>query len=269
MKFLILLCLLSLTCSSLLLAQPQVTAWDILQQGLNDKNPDKRKQAVTAIGTIGLSPETTKLIEQGLRDDDSGVRQVGAGVLGQIKSTSSIPALKAAFDDPSGEVAFTAAKALWDMGDRSGETILQDVMTGQQKSTGGMVDGAVRDVKSKMHDKKYLARMGIKEAGSALLGPFSIGITAAEELMKDGGAPGRIVSATLLSQNCSDRNLQLIEFAFKEDKNNTVRAALARALGQCGTKDDIPRLEAYLSSGNDTLKFMSAAAIVRLTAAPR
>lgn len=266
MAFQFLLCVLSLLPSSVVFAQPDLTAWDILKQGLNDKNPEKRKQAVTAIGTIGLTPETTKLVEQGLRDDDPDVRQSGAAVLGQMKSTSSIPALKAAFNDPSGEVAFTAAKALWDMGDRSGESILQDVMTGQQKSTGGAVDGAVRDMKSKMRDKKYLAKMGVKEAGSALLGPFSIGMTAAEELMKDGGAPGRILSATLLSQNCTDRNLQLIQFALKEDQNNTVRAAIARALGQCGTKDDIPRLESYLSSGNTTLRFISAAAIVKLSA---
>jgi hypothetical protein len=35
-----------------LLAQPDKTAWEVLKTGLNDKNPDKRRQAVTAIGYI-------------------------------------------------------------------------------------------------------------------------------------------------------------------------------------------------------------------------
>ena len=264
MKLAILLCLAFVLPSLPLTAQPEATAWDILKQGLDDKNPDRRRQAVTAIGSIGLTPETVKLVEHGLRDDDPAVRQTGAAELGQMKSLSSIPALKAALDDPSGEVVFTAAKALWDMGDRSGETVLQEVLTGQQKSSSGFIDGAVRDARSKMHDKKYLARMGIKEAGGALLGPFSIGITAVEELMKDGGAPGRLIAATLLAQKCDARNLQMLEFAFKEDKNNTVKAGIAKAIGQCGNRDDIPRLEERLSSSNDALKFMSAAAIIKL-----
>ncbi len=56
------------------------------------------------------------MVEHGLRDDDSLVRQTAAAELGQMKCVASIPALKAALDDPSGEVVFSAAKALWDWG---------------------------------------------------------------------------------------------------------------------------------------------------------
>lgn len=248
-----------------LLAQPDVTAWEVLKIGLNDKYPERRRQAVTAIGSIGLNPEAVKQVEHGLRDDDPTVRQTAAAVLGQNKSTQSIPALKAALDDPSGEVAFTAARALWDMGDHSGEPVLQDVMTGQQKSSVGALDSAVRGAKETMHSPKALAKLGFKEASGALLGPFSIGIYAAEEFSKDSGALGRALAASLLAQVCDERTLQLLQFELKEDRNNTVKAAVAKALGRCGTKDDIPRLEAYLSSSNLALKLMSAAAIVRLT----
>jgi HEAT repeat protein len=248
------------------LAQPDVTAWDILQHGLNDpKNFDRRRQAVTAIGSIGLVPQAIKLVEHGLRDDDSTVRQTAAAELGQMKSTASIPALKAALDDPSGEVAFTAAKALWDMGDHSGELVLQDVLTGQQKSSEGVVNGAIRDAKRKMRDPKALANIGVKEASGALLGPFSIGVTAVEDFMKDGGAPGRMLSATLLAQQCDQRNLQLLEWTIRNDKNAAVRAAVAKALGTCGNPGDIVALEQFLSDSHDSLRFMSAAAVIKLT----
>ncbi len=263
------ICLLLMLSGNLALAQPESTAWDILRQGIDDKNPDRRKQAVTAIGSLGLMPEAVKLVEHGLRDDDPIVRQVGAAVLGQMKSTSSIPALIAALDDPSGEVQFTAARALWEMGDHSGETVLQDVMTRQQKATLGFVEGGMRDAKAKLRDKKGLAKMGINEASGALLGPFSIGVIAAEEMLKDSGATGRALSATLLAQKCDSRNIQLLQWTLKEEKNNTVRAVVAKSLGQCGTAEDIVRIEPYLSAGNDALKFMAAAAIIRLSRLPQ
>ena len=171
---------------TLLEAQPNVTAWDILNQGVNDKNPEKRKQAIAAVGSLGLAPEAIKLVESALRnDEDVVVRQTAAASLGQMKSKQSIPALQQALDDHSGEVAFQAAKSLWELGDRSSVSrsppagkhtsrdTLQDVLTGQLKDATGLREGAMRDAKAKLHSPRALAKIGIKEASGALLGPFS------------------------------------------------------------------------------------------------
>jgi len=106
--------------SALVLAQPEKTGWEILKDGLKDKNPEVRRQAVTAVGSIGLAPDAIKLVEGALQDADPYVRQTAAAELGEMKSKQSIPALKAELDDPAGEVAFAAAKSLWDLGDRAG-----------------------------------------------------------------------------------------------------------------------------------------------------
>jgi HEAT repeat protein len=247
-------------------AQPDVTAWEVLKIGLNDpKNFDRRRQAVTAIGSIGLTPETIKQVEHGLRDDDSLVRQTAAAELGQMKSLSSIPALKAALEDPSGAVQFTAARALWDMGDHSGESVLQEVLSRTQKSSEGFIEGRIRDAKRKMHDPKALALMGINEASGIILGPFSMGLIQAEDFMKDSGAGGRVLAAALLAQHCNTANIDLLRKALKDDKNASVRAAAAKELGHCGNPDDIPRMEQYLSDSHDVLRLMSAATVVRLT----
>src|SRR5580700_10061408 len=120
-----------------LLAQPEKTAWEVLKTGLADKNPDKRRQAVTSTGSIGLDPEALRLVEESLRDPDSLVRQTAAAELGQMKAKQAIPSLKTAMDDAAGEVAFAAAKALWDMGDRSGRDLLEDVIAGQRATSEG------------------------------------------------------------------------------------------------------------------------------------
>jgi HEAT repeat protein len=247
-------------------AQPNVTAWEVLNQGVTDKNADRRKQSIAAVASIGLTPEAIKLLESALLDDeDVVVRQTAAASLGQMKSRQSISALQKALDDRSGEVAFQAAKSLWEMGDRSARDTLQEVLTGQRKDATGVREGAMRDAKAKLHSPRALAKIGIKEASGALLGPFSLGVNAAEEMLKDTGAAGRTSAATLLAQDCDDRTLQLLIQTLKQDKNAAVKAAAARGVGTCGTKDSIPTLEQHLSDSHDAVKFMAAAAIVKLS----
>jgi HEAT repeat protein len=251
-----------------LLAQPEKTAWDVLKTGLDDKNPDKRRQAVTAIGSIGLDPEAIRLVEGALRDQDSLVRQTAAATLGQMQARPSIPALKTALDDAAGEVAFAAAKALWDMGDHSGLDLIEDVLTGQQRSSETPLNGAMRDVKRKMHDPKALAVMGLKEASGALLGPFNLGIIAAEQVFKDGSSGGRVLATTLLAQHCDGESVRLLEWACTNDKSWAVKAASAKALGQCHNQDAIPTLEQNLADSNAAVKSMAAGAIIRLSRKP-
>jgi HEAT repeat protein len=253
---------------ALLVAQPEKTAWDVLHEGLQDKNPETRRQAVTAVGSIGLAPEAIKLVENGLQDQDSLVRQTAAAELGEMKSKSSIAALKAALDDPAGEVAFAAAKSLWDLGDQAGREFIEGVLTGQQKSSEGAVSGAVRDAKRKVHDPKGLAMMGFKEASGALLGPFNIGIVAAEQALKDGSAGARVLAVTLLAQDCNADAIRILETASTSDKNWAVKAAAAKGLGRCGNRDAIPKLEQNLSESHPAVKFMAAASIVRLSLNP-
>jgi len=248
-----------------LLAQPDKSAWEVLKTGLNDKNPDKRRQAVTAIGSIGLETDVIQLVEGALRDPDSLVRQTAAAELGQMKARQAIPSLKTAMDDAAGEVAFAAAKALWDMGDRSGRDLIEDVLTGQQSASESGLKGAVGDAKRKLHDPKALAVMGLKEASGVLLGPFNIGIIAAEQAFKDGSSGGRALATILLAQDCDAESLRLLEWSTTSDKSWAVKAASAKALGQCGNQDAIPTLEQNLADSNPAVKSMSAGAIIKLS----
>ena len=250
------------------LAQPDKTAWEVLRQGLAEKNVDKHRQALTATGSIGLAPEAVQLVEEALKDMDPLIRQTAAAVLGQMKSPESVPALKAALDDPEGEVAFAAAKALWDIGDKSGRGLIEDVLTGQEKTSEGLIAGAKRDAQRKMHDPKALTMMGLKEASGALLGPFNIGIVAAEQAFKDGSAGARTLAIAMLTEQCDPQTVRLLDWSFTNDKNWSVRAAAAKGLGKCGTADAIPKLETALSDSHEAVKAMSAAAIIRLSLTP-
>ena len=161
-------------------AQPDRTAWDVLKPGLADNNPLNRRQAVTATGSIGLDPAAVQLVEETLQHDkDPLIRATAAAELGEMKSRQSFPVLKAALDDPAGEVGFAAAKALWDMGDKTGRAFIEDVVAGQQNATDGGVKGALHRANRLRYDPKAMAVLGAKEASGALLGPFNIGVIAA------------------------------------------------------------------------------------------
>src|SRR5580693_6354549 len=252
-----------------LLAQPERTAWDVLKPGLVDTNPLTRRQAVTATGSIGLDPEAIRQVEWALsKDTDSLIRATAAAELGEMKSRPSFPALKAALDDPAGEVGFAAAKALWDMGDKTGRGFIEDVVSGQQKATDGGVKGALRRADRLRYDPKQMAIIGAKSASGVLLGPFNIGVLAAEQVFKGGAVAVRMQALNLLAEDCDAQTFKLLEAASTDDKTWAEKAAAAKALGRCARPEAIPKLEENLSNSNAAVRFMSAAAIIRLSEPP-
>src|SRR5438105_6545428 len=172
---------------------PWALAWETLDKGVRDGDPEHRKEAIAALGTIGNIPEARKRVEQALMDKDTEVRQTAAGTLAEMQARESIPALQVALDD-NPEVSFAAAKALWELGDDSGRWVIQQVIEGERKDAPGRVGGAVRDVKKKLHKPSELAVMGLKEGTGAVLGPASLGLKFGLMAMKDGGAPGRVAA---------------------------------------------------------------------------
>jgi len=255
-----------LALATALLASTETTSWSVLKEGLASGNPEHRKQALVGIGAIGHTPEAVKLEVDALHTDkDPEVRQMAAAQLGLMKATEASRDLEVALDDPDAAVAFTAAKALWDMGNHRSKGELQDVLTGQRHDSEGFVSKNVRDAKKTMRSPSEMAKIGVKEASGALLGPFSIGVTAAEGMLKDGGAAGRAAAATMLAQDCDARAFQLLDWTLLNDSNWAVKAAVAKAIGQCGHKEEIPKLETFLSDKHPAMRFMAAGAIIRLS----
>jgi HEAT repeat protein len=241
----------------------QMTAWDTLKKGMADGDAAHRKTAIAAIGTIGPDSQAVELVVGALKDKDMGVRQIAANTLGEMGSSDAIPPLRTALDDKP-EVSFTAAKALWNLGDRSGREIFQQVLEGERKDAPGKVHNAI---KQKLNPGQ-LALMGAEGASGALLGPGSIAITAVREAVKDTkgdtGAPGRAEAANELAKDQDAYALTLLEWALG-DPNWAVRVAVTKALGERGNQDTIPKLSALLTDAHHAVRYMAAASMIRLS----
>lgn len=244
---------------------PSTRAWTILHLDAADTHPEARQQAAIALGSIAGSAEALRVLDKLLAEDkDPDVRQTAAAALGTLKSRAAIPALKKAMDDDDAGVSFTAVKALWEMGDLSGRDALEDVLGHTRSTSAGGIQSQIRSMKKQARSPSQLALIGVNEASGALLGPFSIGVTAAENILKDGGASGRALAAVMLAGHCDGPLKTLLERDLVAEGNWGVKAAIARGLGKCGDKNSIPVLEAYLVDSRESLKTMAAAAIIRL-----
>ncbi len=242
----------------------QTLAWDMLTGAVADEKPARRIQAIAALGSIGIEPRVVRLIEKTLNDPSPEVREIGAATLGEMRSRASIPKLRLALQDERPEVSFTAAKALWDMGDYSGRSIFMEVMTGERSDSPEGMSAAVQDAKKKLRSPGALALMGAKEAAGLVLGPFAFGITLAEELKKDSSAPARSLSAALLGTDSDPGSLRVLEQALS-DKNWVVRVSVARSLGKRSNRSSIPKLGPLLNDEKEAVRYMAAASIVRLS----
>jgi HEAT repeat protein len=242
-------------------------AWNLLKEGLAQKDAEKRAAATSALGDIGLRTDVVGFAERGLEDKDYRVRQAAVDTLGSLKSRTSIAKLRVALDDDSPVVSFAAAQALWAMDDRSGASIFIQVLEGDRKAAPGLIQQQWHDMKHKLHNPGELAAFGASQAAGAFLGPGAFGVTAVEELMKDKTAGVRALSAQLLGSSMGPAAREELRSALG-DKSWVVRARAAEGLGHNGTRQDVENLLPLLDDGHAAVKYKSAAAIVRL-ASPR
>lgn len=239
-------------------------AWKILADGVADEKAEKRADAIAALATIGPRPAVLRLVEARLTDKEAEVRQTAAASLGAMKARAAIPELRLALDDGSADVSFTAARALWEMGDHTGRDIIAQVLRAERNPVKEAVGSELKTASKTLRNPKSLGLLGAKQGAEMLLGPFSLGIVAIEEIAKDRSAPQRVAAASMLASDRNPESLQELEAALT-DKNWLVRAAAAKALGARGDRRSIAQLAPLLRDDKDPARFMAAAAIVRLS----
>jgi HEAT repeat protein len=243
---------------------PQATAWQLISKEAHSKNVQHRQAAMFGLSIIKSSSRAVKMAELGLKDEDESVRESAIAALQQMGSRRVISPLRGALDDESGQVRFEAAKALWMMGDRSGREILLQVLEGQSSPSKGPIKSGLAYANRQLHDPKALAWMGVTHASSAFLGPFSMGLVAAEEFAKDKSAPARAASASMLGADNDPETLRELQDSV-QDSNWVVRREAAKSLGQRSCKNVIPDLQQLLQDHHEAVRCMAAGAIINLS----
>jgi HEAT repeat protein len=238
-------------------------AWQTIEHALQNSNPAKRSAALLAMAVVRPLPRAVKLVETGLGDSDPVARQSTCAVLGGFKSKTSIPKLRDTLGDEVPEVAFAAAKALYEMGDPAGRQVLIAVLSGDQAGASGFVASSMNGVRRKLHDPKALLLVGVNSGAGFLIGPFGAGLPFAENLLKDKQASGKTVAALLLASDSTAESRDALKAAMG-DNNWTVRAAAVRAVALRDLAALYGDVAFLLNDGRDEVQYAAAAALIRL-----
>jgi len=248
-------------------AEPSVdSAWSMLTTAMQ-KQTQTRILALAALGTMGSDARTAGLIREAMTSAEIEVRTAAILAAGETKNRALIPALRERLNDQEPQVAFDAAVTLWKMNDRSGETFLKAVADGERKATPTLMHGAKNDMGKEMRNPEAMATLGATTGASLLLGPFGFGIKAVEYMVKSGSNPARAAAIALLAESHEPG----IDAEFVEalgDKDQAVRAAAAKALGQRHYTAARKRLGDLFSDPKLAVRLFAAAAYINCSHGP-
>jgi HEAT repeat protein len=245
----------------------QDAAWSVLQKGMVAGKASERSDAIAALSSIGPNPRALGMILDRLNDKNAAAREKAVAALDTLQARSAIPQLQAALRDPSPSVSFTAAKALWDMGDASGRDILIGVLQGKRRGAPSAWQSQLQQTTAQLRSPLTLSLLGAQQAVGVFFGPAAIGVAVLGQMLRDHGAPERAFCAEMLGLDPSPEATAALAKAAR-DKNWMVRASAAAGLGNVARPNGLNVLQGMLRDSKPPVRYMAAASVIRLQAGP-
>jgi len=255
----------SLTANPAQLPSLKAQAWQLLHNGVQEKNTEQRATAVRVLSLLRGQAEAIKLARAALSDGKPEVRAAAALSIGELRDRASIPQLKNAISDDDAAVVLAAAHALLEMNDKSAYEVYYAILTGERHTKRGLIAGQM----DTLRDPKKMALLGFQQGIGFI--PFAgIGYGAVRTLLKDDSSPVRAAAAKILAQDPSSGTDDALIRAATMDKSAVVRMAALDAIAKRGHSSMIPRIAPAMGDQKDAVKYTAAAAVVRLsTSRPR
>ena len=239
-------------------AQPP-RAWKLLEDGLKHEQEGVRTAAAHALSLAAGSDRARLLAEGALSDQKEEVRAAAAEALGQIGLKAAVPALKRAVADKEASVVFSAASSLYELKDPAAYEIYYAVLTGERKSGQGLVESQLDLLK----DPEALAKIGF-ETGIGFIPFGGIGYKAVKAFTSDKTSPVRAAAAQKLVRDPDPKTTVALVKALTDDKW-MVRAAAVNALAKRDDRKQLAAIALLLDDEHESVRFNAAAAVIRLT----
>ena len=165
-----------------------------------------------------------------LPDKDVQVRVATVASLGDLKSSTTVPALQKVLNEDVPEVSFAAAKALWTLREPSGQEALLSILGGENKTASGFLTRQKRDALRMLYTPKTLFMFAVKTgAAFAPVPGLGTGVSSLQGILSDPSVSGRAATALLLSTDKDPKVLDALKDALG-DKDASVRAAAVHAI---------------------------------------
>src|ERR1035437_7806855 len=239
---------------------------ELLRRGLDDKNPETRKQAVVALSLASQSGPLFARLEEMLQDKDVEVRQAVVVSLSEVKTKSATAALHKALEDEVPEGSFTVAKALWARNDPAGKQALLDILAGDSRTSSKFLSKQKREALRMMHTPRTTFLFAVRQGGR--FAPFpgvGQGVASMQSILTGSGVPGRGSASLLLGDDRPPAVLDALRDALS-DKDWSVRAAAVHSLSLRNDPALKKDLEPLLQDDKAAVRMRAAAGYLRLSA---
>ena len=238
---------------------PKGYAWNMLKTAAEGDKTATRSNGIRVLGLIPKNARARQMAEKALKDEKPEVRSAAATALGDMQARSSIPKLKDALADDEPAVVLSAAHALDLMHDDSAFEVYYEVLTGQRKTSKGLIASQIAVLK----DPKKMALLGFEEGIGFV--PFAgMGWEAYRRLTKTDPSPVRAAAAKVLAKDPNPDSGKAIGDAASDDKNWLVRSAALEALAKRGDPSLLQPAELAMSDDKEAVKFTAAATVLHL-----
>lgn len=244
-------------------------AQNIIEVGLDSKDPPVRAEAISATGMIAKSDSVRKRIEGFLSDKDVNVRIAATETLADLGTdASSTQALENVLDnDPVPEVQFAAAKALYKLKDPKGQEALENVLYEKIATKSSLLEREKRRVSTSFHSVHGATVFVLEEGGGLVPVPGAgEGLGEVGRLMSDTALSPRATIVVLLGREHTVNADNLLRFSLK-DSDWTVRSSAALLIALTARKDMRQFLVPLLSDNDQKVRFRAAGAYLHLAGA--
>jgi len=236
----------------------------LLVNALAEKNPDTRKEAAAALGLAGAREPYLTELAGALDDKDLYVRLAALQSTVDLRQKGAIPALNKALYDETPEVSFTAAKALYALGDPAGRASLLAVAGGESKATTSTLAAKKRDMMRLFQTPRSLMVFAFREGvGLAPIPGVGQGVSSLSLMLSDSGVSGRAASLLLLAHDNNPEVLPALRDALK-DKDASVRAAAVHSISLHDNPTYMGDLLGLFDDPKESVRFRAAAGYIRL-----
>jgi HEAT repeat protein len=240
-------------------------AQNVLNDGLDAKDPDERIQAIQASGLIGLNEKLRAQLEEALKDNNVEVRIAAIGTLADLKSTRSIPALRDRLaEDKTPEVRFAAAKALYGMHSEVGKTALYNVYTGKEKATSDILHTDARKFMNNFHSLQSTGMFFVTTGlGYVPVPGVGEGFSAITGLLSDPNLSPRATALLLLARPKDNWTTSILKNALG-DADWSVRASAAQLIAYGARTELSNALVPLFADKDQKVRFRAAGAYLHL-----
>ena len=243
---------------------PASRARDVLKAGAADPDPDTRREVAVVLSVIGTGDRATSLLETLAKDKDPLVREPAIISIGELKDPALAKLVVAALNDNVPEVAFAAARTLFQLKQAEGKRVLIEVVEKETKAKSGFAQAKLREVTRKMKRPKsaflFVARQGV---GFIPVPGLGEGFSALNSLVNDADFSARATALLVLAPDNSVEVRDLIEQAFN-DEDWSMRAAAVQIASSRNERQWRTRLIPLFEDSNRRVRYRAAAMYLRL-----